>query len=74
MNESNLGRSIGETRPEAVPGSQVTGLGADGKTLVLGGTSVAAPFVTGTRSRSCGRNLPPLAWIPMEGKPANKSA
>ena len=47
MNESNLGRSIGR-RGLSAPGSQVTGLGADGKTLVLGGTSVAAPFVTGT--------------------------
>ncbi len=29
------------------PGKEVTSLGVDGKTLTFGGTSVAAPFVTG---------------------------
>jgi subtilisin family serine protease len=40
MNESNLGGSIGRRG--------VTSLGAQGQPLTLGGTSVAAPFVTGT--------------------------
>jgi len=44
---SNLGNSIGQ-RGLAAPGEQVTSLGTDGKTLTSGGTSAAAPFVTGT--------------------------
>lgn len=46
VNQSNLGRSIGRNGLRA-PGEQVTSLGADGPSLALGGTSVAAPFVTG---------------------------
>jgi subtilisin family serine protease len=46
MNESNLGRSIGR-RGLRVAGDGITSLGAAGKPLTLGGTSVAAPFVTG---------------------------
>ena len=46
VNASNLGRSIGRNGLRA-PGDQVTSLGADGASLTLGGTSVAAPFVTG---------------------------
>jgi subtilisin family serine protease len=46
MNESNLGGSIGR-RGLGAPGEGVTSLGAEGKLLTLGGTSVAAPFVTG---------------------------
>jgi subtilisin family serine protease len=46
FNQSNLGRSIGRNGLRA-PGEQVTSLGADGPSLTLGGTSVAAPFVTG---------------------------
>jgi subtilisin family serine protease len=46
MNESNLGGSIGR-RGLRAPGDGVTSLGAQGKPLTLGGTSVAAPFVTG---------------------------
>jgi len=46
MNESNLGGSIGK-RGLRAPGDGVTSLGAQGKPLTLGGTSVAAPFVTG---------------------------
>ncbi|HEV2897362.1 MAG TPA: S8 family serine peptidase [Pseudaminobacter sp.] len=45
-NESNLGGSIGR-RGLCAPGEGVTSLGAEGKPLTLGGTSVAAPFVTG---------------------------
>jgi subtilisin family serine protease len=47
MNESNLGGSIGR-RGLSAPGDGVTSLGAEGRPLTLGGTSVAAPFVTGT--------------------------
>jgi subtilisin family serine protease len=43
---SNLGSSIGKHGLGA-PGEDVTSLGTDGKPLTLGGTSVAAPFVTG---------------------------
>ena len=47
MNESNLGGSIGR-RGLSAPGDGITSLGAEGRPLSLGGTSVAAPFVTGT--------------------------
>ena len=47
MNHSNLGSSIGR-RGLGAPGDGITSLGADGKPLTLGGTSAAAPFVTGT--------------------------
>ena len=43
---SNLGRSIGR-RGLSAPGENITSLGAEGKPLSLGGTSAAAPFVTG---------------------------
>jgi subtilisin family serine protease len=43
---SNLGRSIG-SRGLRAPGENITSLGASGDSLVLSGTSVAAPFVTG---------------------------
>jgi subtilisin family serine protease len=43
---SNLGSSIG-TRGLSAPGDNIPSLGANGKPLTLGGTSVAAPFVTG---------------------------
>ena len=46
LNESNLGRSIGRHGLRA-PGEKITSLGADGQSISLGGTSVAAPFVTG---------------------------
>jgi subtilisin family serine protease len=46
LNGSNLGPSIG-LRGLRAPGEGVTSLGADGQSLTLGGTSVAAPFVTG---------------------------
>lgn len=45
--ETNLGRSIGQ-RGISAPGEHVTGLRPDGTRAVFGGTSAAAPFVTGT--------------------------
>ena len=44
--ESNLGRSIG-SRGLAAPGQNITSLGTDGNPQTSGGTSAAAPFVTG---------------------------
>jgi subtilisin family serine protease len=46
MGHSNLGNSIGR-RGLGAPGDGITSLGAEGKPLTLGGTSAAAPFVTG---------------------------
>lgn len=47
INQSNLGISIGKQGLMA-PGESITGLRPNGSTTMLGGTSVAAPFVTGT--------------------------
>jgi subtilisin family serine protease len=47
IQETNLGRSIGRWGLSA-PGREVTSLGVDGKPRTFGGTSAAAPFVTGT--------------------------
>jgi subtilisin family serine protease len=47
IRESNLGHSIGK-RGLCAPGDRVTSLGPGGKPLTFGGTSAAAPFVTGT--------------------------
>ena len=47
IGQCNLGKSIGRLGLSA-PGEGITSFGPDGKTLILGGTSVAAPFVTGT--------------------------
>jgi subtilisin family serine protease len=44
---SNLGRSIG-SRGLGAPGDWIRTLGPDGQSLGVGGTSAAAPFVTGT--------------------------
>ena len=46
INGTNLGSSIGR-RGLSAPGEGITSLGAMGKSLTLGGTSVATPFVTG---------------------------
>jgi subtilisin family serine protease len=46
LRQSNLGSSIGK-RGLSAPGDGITSLGADGKTITFGGTSIAAPFVTG---------------------------
>ena len=46
MNHSNLGSSIGR-RGLGAPGDRITSLGAEGEPVTFGGTSVAAPFVTG---------------------------
>jgi len=43
---SNFGNSIGR-RGLSAPGDGITSLGADGKSQTFGGTSAAAPFVTG---------------------------
>jgi subtilisin family serine protease len=43
---SNLGNSIGR-RGLRAPGENITSLGANGKQFMFGGTSAAAPFVTG---------------------------
>jgi subtilisin family serine protease len=43
---SNLGGSIGR-RGLGAPGDRIVSLGTDGKPLTSGGTSAAAPFVTG---------------------------
>jgi subtilisin family serine protease len=47
LEESSLGRSIG-TRGLCAPGESVVSLGAEGPPIMLKGSSVAAPFVTGT--------------------------
>jgi subtilisin family serine protease len=44
--ESNLGATIGR-RGIRAPGENISGLGTDGKPCSFGGTSAAAPFVTG---------------------------
>jgi subtilisin family serine protease len=46
MTQSNLASSIGR-RGLRAPGDAITSLGAEGKPLTFGGTSAAAPFVTG---------------------------
>jgi len=46
IDQSNLGASIGR-RGFGAAGDGVTSLGAEGKPITLGGTSVAAPFVSG---------------------------
>jgi hypothetical protein len=46
LSESNLGSSIGR-RGLMAPGVGIIGLGTDGKSQMFGGTSAAAPFVTG---------------------------
>jgi subtilisin family serine protease len=46
LNESNFGNSIGR-RGLSAPGEGITSLGMDGSSVPSGGTSVAAPFVTG---------------------------
>jgi subtilisin family serine protease len=46
IGQSNLGNSIGR-RGVLGPGDNITSLGPDGSPVTFGGTSVAAPFVTG---------------------------
>ena len=46
ISQSNLGSSMGR-RGLSAPGDGVTSLGAEGKPRSFGGTSAAAPFVTG---------------------------
>ena len=47
MGHSNLASSIGR-RGLGAPGDRITSIGSTGQPLTLGGTSVAAPFVSGT--------------------------
>jgi subtilisin family serine protease len=47
LSQSNLGSSIG-SRGVLGPGDNITSLGPDGEPVTFGGTSAAAPFVTGT--------------------------
>jgi subtilisin family serine protease len=47
LSQSNLGSSIGRGGVLA-PGENITSLGTEGDPFTFGGTSVAAPFVTGT--------------------------
>jgi subtilisin family serine protease len=47
LSQSNLGSSIGK-RGLLTPGESVTSLAPDSKPVTFGGTSAAAPFVTGT--------------------------
>jgi subtilisin family serine protease len=47
IGESNLGNSIGR-RGLIAPGENITSLSTNGKPRAFGGTSAAAPFVTGT--------------------------
>jgi subtilisin family serine protease len=46
LSQSNLGSSIGR-HGLCAPGDNITSLGTEGKSLTMGGTSVAAPFLTG---------------------------
>jgi subtilisin family serine protease len=46
LSQSNLGSSIG-TRGVLGPGENITSVGPDGTPVTFGGTSAAAPFVTG---------------------------
>jgi subtilisin family serine protease len=47
LSESNFGSSIGR-RGLCAPAEGITSLGSDGQPRLFGGTSAAAPFVTGT--------------------------
>src|SRR5260370_42639324 len=46
MGQSNLSNSIGR-RGLLAPGEGITSLGSEGEPITSGGTSAAAPFVTG---------------------------
>jgi subtilisin family serine protease len=61
LGESNLGSSIGR-RGLMAPGEDVTSLGSDGKARSFGGTSAAAPFVTGAIA---------LLWSEFPASPAS---
>lgn len=63
---SNLGRAIG-LRGLGAPGQGIRGLAPDGGAAILAGTSVAAPFVTGTLALL-------LSLFPGAGGPAIRMA
>lgn len=62
LSESNLGSSIGR-RGLMAPGVSITSLGTNGKVQTSGGTSAAAPFVTGTLA---------LLWSEFPGADPNR--
>lgn len=66
LGQSNLGRSIG-LRGLGAPGDRIASLGSTGELITAGGTSAAAPFVTGAIA---------LIWseIPNAGAAAMKLA
>jgi subtilisin family serine protease len=77
LGESNLGHPIGRQGLTA-PGENITSLGPDGKPISFGGTSAAAPFVTGTIallwSEFPGANGADLRWALTQGHPARRPA
>jgi subtilisin family serine protease len=62
LGQTNLGSSISR-RGLLAPGESVTSLGPDGEPVTLDGTSVAAPFVTGTIA---------LLWSEFPNSPAGE--
>ena len=74
---SNVGNSIGR-RGLSAPGEGVTSLGADGKQLTFGGTSAAAPFVTGAVALLCSEfpraRAAEVKFALMQGHPLRRAA
>jgi subtilisin family serine protease len=76
MGMSNLGGSIGR-RGLMAPGDAITSLGATGGSLTMGGTSAAAPFVTGTVallwSAFPGASAGAVRWVMIPGRPPRRA-